>query len=136
MLGPAIAEIGVVALRAIVGPALALEREQGRRLEGLGVALDGAVREYAGTHDAQARRSTDTRGRQRGRCPQLPAGSCEKARRVPHSAANGLLTPSLKTKRQPVLARHAELIDALESGKAVTLRGPVLALDRVAPASC
>jgi long-chain acyl-CoA synthetase len=29
------------------------------------------------------------------------------------SVANGLLTPSLKTKRQPVLASHAESIDAL-----------------------
>lgn len=29
------------------------------------------------------------------------------------SVANGLLTPSLKTKRQPVLARHADAINAL-----------------------
>jgi long-subunit acyl-CoA synthetase (AMP-forming) len=29
------------------------------------------------------------------------------------SPANGLLTPSLKTKRQPVLARHADAIAAL-----------------------
>jgi len=29
------------------------------------------------------------------------------------TAANGLLTPSLKTKRQPVLARHADAIAAL-----------------------